>query len=385
MVTRRLAPLFISKFLRGLIFYYAIEKLFMAEIGFTDTGMGVMTALFAFTSVVLEIPSGILADHWSRKGTMTLSAVFLALAGLAGFVSHDVPTYLIQAVFWGMFDALVSGTDTASIYDILLEEQKHAKNYGKILGYYEALGGLAFIISSLLAGVIAEAVSVRFTFLASIVPPLIMIIVMLFHRDTTIHHNEVDPKVGQRIKETFAVVFKNRQFFWLIISFVSMMVINKVNVEMHQLWYLAFNSPVILYGVASAAIMGAYAGGMLSDFLSKNNRTMWAIVSIMAMYVILVYSRDFWITLAAQFLIGLLTFSLSVILTARIQDKLPSAYRAGSGSIINSLFRLVFVPIVILFGFLSEKITVFQASWLLICFVALGLIAELFIKNQRVR
>ncbi len=65
---RRLAPLRVAVFLHGFMLWPPVEKLFMTEIGFDATAIGIMAAAYAAFVPLVEIPSGILADRWTRRG-----------------------------------------------------------------------------------------------------------------------------------------------------------------------------------------------------------------------------------------------------------------------------------------------------------------------------
>lgn len=94
-------PMYAAKFLRNFVFWYAVEKLFMTNIGFGSESIALMVALYSAMSILMEVPSGILADRWSRKGVLVLASLSLALSSLIGGLSYDVPIYLVSAVLWG--------------------------------------------------------------------------------------------------------------------------------------------------------------------------------------------------------------------------------------------------------------------------------------------
>ena len=81
-------PMYIAKFFWNLVFWYSIEKLFMVSIGFNSETIALMVAVYAAMSVLMEIPSGILADRWSRKGVMALAAICLLISSLLGGLSE---------------------------------------------------------------------------------------------------------------------------------------------------------------------------------------------------------------------------------------------------------------------------------------------------------
>ena len=79
---RRLLPLYAAVFLRDLALWVPIEKLFMTTIGFNPASVGVMAAVYAVVVPVLEVPSGVLADRWSRRGVLILAAIAAILSVL---------------------------------------------------------------------------------------------------------------------------------------------------------------------------------------------------------------------------------------------------------------------------------------------------------------
>ena len=77
---KRLRPLHLAAFLQGIGFWVPVEKLFMNEIGFDAASIGLMAAAYAAVVPILEVPSGILADRWSRRGVLMAASAALALA-----------------------------------------------------------------------------------------------------------------------------------------------------------------------------------------------------------------------------------------------------------------------------------------------------------------
>ncbi len=383
-LTKRLLPLYIAKFLRNFIFWYAIEKLFMTTIGYTDATIGVMAGVYSIMSVAMEVPSGILADRWSRKGVMILSAVCMVLSSYIGWVSYSVPMFLVSAIFWGFFDALASGTDSAMLYDTVLEEQGHTDNYEKISGRFEAIGGLALIASAVIGGLIGDHLTLRYAFLLSVIPATLAIISLLFYKETKFHKQSADTHIIAHTKGTFKAVLRNPNLIWLLVTMLALSTINSLNGELYQLWYLALRSPATLYGIAGAIILGTYGtGGLFTSHLASKRRIFMSLLIIFAAGFALIISRTLIITVIAQFMIGFISFALGLVLMAQVQRQLPSKYRAGAGSVINSVARLIFIPTVLLFGYVSDAVSVFTASWILVILGAIGIYSELRAKILR--
>ena len=81
-----------------------------------------MAAVYAVVVPMLEMPSGILADRWSRRGVLILASIAGVLSVLVGGISQNVAIYMISAAFLGVFFALQSGTLESVVYDTVLEE-----------------------------------------------------------------------------------------------------------------------------------------------------------------------------------------------------------------------------------------------------------------------
>ena len=77
------------------------------------------------------MPSGILADRWSRRGVLIIASIALVLCALIGGLSTDVPTYVLSALMLGAYFALRSGTLDSIVYDTVLEQIGHSDTFDR--------------------------------------------------------------------------------------------------------------------------------------------------------------------------------------------------------------------------------------------------------------
>src|ERR1700712_379646 len=106
----RLLPLHVAVVLQGFLLWTPVEKLFLTEIGFDAAAVGVMAAAYAAVGPILEFPSGILADRWSRRGVLIVASLALALSALIGGLSIGIVSYIGSALILGVYFAMYSGT-----------------------------------------------------------------------------------------------------------------------------------------------------------------------------------------------------------------------------------------------------------------------------------
>jgi len=68
--------LYAIRFFHNLIPAYVIERLFWEQRGMTIQMVVYTEIIYAVTVVLLEIPTGIIADKWGRKKMVVLNAFF---------------------------------------------------------------------------------------------------------------------------------------------------------------------------------------------------------------------------------------------------------------------------------------------------------------------
>ena len=170
-VRRRLAPLAWGSFAAGIILWLPIEKLFMTQIGFDAASIGVVAAAYAALVPLLEVPTGVLADRWSRKGVLIIGYAGLGASSLVGGLSHGIGSYLLSALLFSLYVACSSGTSDSIIYDTLLEETGSGRGYEECAGRIKLLASGALLIGAFGGGFLAQLTSPRITYLATIAHP----------------------------------------------------------------------------------------------------------------------------------------------------------------------------------------------------------------------
>jgi MFS transporter len=375
-IIKRLLPLYVGKFFMSFVLWYSTEKLFIRSIGIDNLGISLITIVILISCTLAEIPSGIIADRWSRKGSMVLSGLFLGISSLMAGSSDSIFMYASAVTVWGLHDAFSSGTGTSMLYDALLEEQGHARNFNRALGMYETLGGAALIFSNLLGGWIGSH-SLQITFYLTVIPVAISMVCHLIYKDAKISREVADEKLIQHTKNTFKCVFKSKNLIWLMIVTMLILCVQKINREYYQLWYIALLAPTIIFGIAGSFIEGLSGlGGLLVKYINSKRVNIILSIFLGLASLALSLSSNLLITITAQVLTAAVSGALLLYFTAQIQHKLPSRYRTGSGSVISAVGRIVLIPLTLIFGILSNQ-SIFIAGWMLVALAVLAVFVQL--------
>ncbi len=384
--TRRLMPLYIASFLQGIPFWYAIEKLFMVDIGFNTASIGVMVAIMSVVMLIVETPSGILADRWSRKGVMILGCLSLLISAVIGALSYSVPIYIISTVFWGIYAALYSGTYESVIYDTALEEHDNNNKFEYYLGRLKAVEGTAFIIGAFCGGAIASIVSMRASYVISLPFILLAFFFLWKFREPQLHKAEVGEPVFKHIRQTFSAVLKNPVLLPVVVSIVGFAVLIDTIFEFTQLWFIAVAAPIALYGLFSAVVFSSWTtGGLLASKIKSKIATTILMMTVLISLITMVFAREWPMLLLAQFAISICLVAIGVILSKKLHDELPSRLRAGSASVVSTLARMIIVPGSLLLTAVANKYSIFTATYILIAVAVIAIVSFLFISSAKKR
>ena len=100
-----------------------ILMIFYADMGFTTEQSFILKACYSISIVIFEIPSGYAADVWGRKITIIIGSVL----GCFGFVIYSLFSgfymFMSAEIVLGIGMSMISGADSAMIYDTLKEHQ----------------------------------------------------------------------------------------------------------------------------------------------------------------------------------------------------------------------------------------------------------------------
>jgi MFS family permease len=143
--------LYAYAFLEDLILLYPVYALLFAEHGLSAAEISTLFIIWSCVTFVLEVPSGMWADLFSRRKLLVLAPL---LSG-AGFALWTwLPSYAAFAagfVLWGAGSSLRSGTLQALVYEELARADA-AGSYARYMGRSQALGTTAMMAATGLAG-----------------------------------------------------------------------------------------------------------------------------------------------------------------------------------------------------------------------------------------
>ena len=372
-IRRRLRPLYVAGWFLGISFWVPVEKLFLSQIGFNAASVGLLAATYAAVVPFLEIPSGILADRWSRRGVLMIANVSLAGSALVGGLSTNVATYLVAALLLGCYFALQSGTMESIIYDVLIEETGSGDGFEREIGRLRLLEGVSLVSSALAGGGIAALTTPRLTYFLTV--PFVVLSIGVLSRfiEPSLNRAEEAEPLRRQIATTYRTIVERGRLRPIIVTMVLSALLLQALLEFGPLWMVALAASAILYGPQWAGLMSAVGlGGLLAGRITVTRSVNMAavLVVMLASSLTLTTSHDPVVVIAAQVALALLLVAVSTALTRLLHDAIPSSIRAGVSSGVGTLTWMAFLPFALGFGFLSRSAGVHAAAWMVVAATA---------------
>ena len=201
--------LYFIKISKWFMLFMPIVVPFYESNGLLMKDIMVLQAIYSISIVILEIPSGYLADVWGRKRTLILGA-FMGVTGFSIYsISHGFSGFLVAEIILGIGSSCVSGADSAMLYDSLMERKKEER-YSRYEGRITSLGNFAEAGAAILGGLLAT-ISLRTPYIAQTLVATIAIPAALTLREPERHARLVKTGMIQIFQIASFALFRNRE------------------------------------------------------------------------------------------------------------------------------------------------------------------------------
>ena len=374
-ISQRLRPLLLAQLLQGVAPWVPVEKVFMTELGFTPALFATMAAAYAAVVPVLEIPSGLLADRWSRRAVLLLAGAAGAVSVLVGALAQGVASYVASAMCLGVYFALQSGTVDAIVYDTLLEELGTPEDYERRYGRIQLLNSMALATSAVAGGVLAAVTSARVTYLTTLPFAVAGLAVLARFREPTLHRRSAAGSVHEQLAATVRALTRQPGIAPIVLASVVVATTMQLVFEFGPLWLLGVGVTTAALGPYTAAMTATLGtGGQLAARLplERSGPAALAGLGTVACALTLVVGSSAWLVTAGQVGLMAVLASLAVHLSRRLHDAVPSDLRTGVSSGVSTLSWLLFLASSLAFGVVSSAAGVAVAGWLVVVLTAVA-------------
>lgn len=174
-------------------------------------------AIHNLTTTFLEVPTGILSDKFKRKTITFFGALSVFIAACLYLMADNYATLVIASLFYGLYNALMSGNNEALVFDSLKENRLQSR-YHKVLGRMRGYSSLSFGISALVGAGIVWLWGIRETFYVVVLASFLMLIISLSLFEPKIHTDEVSNNPFKHFSESVKNIWKSKRLRYLTLA-----------------------------------------------------------------------------------------------------------------------------------------------------------------------
>ncbi|MGY1729526.1 MFS transporter [Geodermatophilus sp. SYSU D01062] len=318
--------------LSGLAPVYPLYALLFLDTGLTPAQVSGLFALWSVTALLAEVPTGVLADRWSRRGALVLAGVLEAAGFVLWTVAPGLPGFAAGFVVWGVGGALVSGAAEALVYEALAAVGAE-EDFVRVQGAMTATELLVQVPTALLAGVLVEAGGYALVGWASVGVCLAAAALATRFPETTPTRDE-DDDAGPGLRAAVGEALRRPS---LRLTVVAVALLGGLDALEEYFPVMARDRgvptelvPVAVLGIALAGAAGAALAGRLGRLPSRALPVLLAVSAALLAAGALAGTP---VALAAVALSYGLYLAVLVVGEARLQEQVPGAARATVTSV----------------------------------------------------
>ena len=245
----------------ALIPAYTIERLFWESRAITIQEVVYLEMLYAVLVVMLEVPTGVLADRFERRRLLQIGTALEWGSFVVLLMSFSFGGFAIAIALSGMGAAFRSGAENALLYETLEQDGKK-ETFERTVGRLNVIGIVAAVLAAISGSLLATRVPFELNYMLSIVSLSIA---------TACSVGLVEPRRGASderltwadIGAGFRFIRQHRQLFIVTSLFVvTLSAFNFID-EFWQLYARDVELPIYWFGMMSTILLLIQIPGQL--------------------------------------------------------------------------------------------------------------------------
>ncbi len=338
----------------------AVWVLYLAFKGMSLAEIGILESIYHITGLLLELPSGAIADLKGRKFCVVTGRAVSLISCYLMIISNSFLGFAVSFMLSSAAMNLNSGAAEALIYDSLKElgeEEKYKKIWGQLVFVMSIAQGIAILLGGILADI-----KFLYAYMLGMVVQTAALLVSLGFSEPTIYNNDnINNKQEKLIikqVKTSIDVLKERKIVLYIILFSALMGSLQTTVFFYSQKFfsdMAYTKTLIAVicslGCLIEAVSSKYAYIFESMLKLKGTLIILSVVNIIALAGLALFkdlSVFFYLLTSVS---GGLAFT---IFSDYINTEIPSEYRATILSFDSLCFSVFMICIFPLFGLIAE-------------------------------
>lgn len=356
--SRNITILCILRAIRWFLVMMPIITIFFREHGLFMYEIFLIQSAFAIGVILFEVPTWYFSDVMGRKKTLLIGSIISTLwLGLYCF-STGFWGFLFAELILGLGASFISGTDSAFLYETLVDEWKQDENK-RAQWYLQTISSFSEWIASFLWWFLA-VISISLPVYVMFFLNLFSIPLIFFLTEPRQQKNSNHEWFFWWMKKILRYSLRDHhEVRWLIFFSWAFWASTLVMTWLMQSYFESIWLPLKYFGVVWSLLIFSlipfsYFAHKIEKSLGKKNSLILISILPILGYILLATSESLWMIIFAL-LFYIARWFWSVILPDYVNSLIHSQIRATVLSLQALMFRLVFVMVGPIIGWLSDR------------------------------
>jgi MFS family permease len=326
------------------ILWVPIWVVFLQRKGLSLTQVGLLEGVAWTITAFLEVPTGAIADRWGRKASIALGASLYGLAMFLILAEALSPAFLLGYALWNSSTAFVSGADSALLYDSLKADGRAAeaaKQSGRYAAINQASQGIASLLGAAIATIDINLCFAICGFLGFAGAGLVLTI----HEPPRTTEDEQYLGYWRNLKTAVRIAARRPVVRALVLLDATILTVPLiVYYVLLQPYSIGVGLPLAALGIVVIAVQ---LSTVVASWLAHRTADHFELTSVVAIALAILIAATAILaalpsipSLALMLAVALVPALLTPLLSARLNDLIPSGQRATILSLSALLFEL---------------------------------------------
>lgn len=356
--------LFGIKASKWFMLFMPVVVLFFMDNGLTVGQVMQVQAAYSLAVALFEIPSGYFSDRLGRRLTLTIGMSISALGIGLMCMAYGFWGFIFAEIMMGLGGSFISGTDSALLYDSLLQINRK-NDYLKLEGRMYSVATFSEAIAAIFGGLIAAQFGMRATlyaFFICLLPGILLSWSLVEPKVLEVQERAGWNNIKRILQYTF---FDNKNLRWYVLLSASMGAATLTMAWFAQPYFNSIGLSTAVIGILWSALnltvaVFSFSVHYMERFISKYGMAILIVVGISLGYLALGFSYGA-AGVAFIFLIYIMRGIAVPVLKDFINIETPSDMRATVLSIRGFFIRIIFAVLAPFLGWISDVYTLQQA------------------------
>lgn len=241
---------YLYTFLSTFILFYTCDTLYYLEKGISSSGYMFFVTISYFIKVILEIPSGILADKYSKKKILFIGNALFLISTLLFIISKSYALFVLAVIISSVNNCITTGIVNSLLYDFNNKEDK----FNKLIFRNSLSYNISYMLAMILGGIIGQKYGLITTYYLTLIPTIINFVIISLIKEPKKNNN--DEVINKSIFKNALVEIKNNaKIINMIITNSIIFSIIKIVEESHPNYSSSLGISVFEIGIYTSLIL----------------------------------------------------------------------------------------------------------------------------------